>query len=301
MKLKAPVLIVLVLLISAVVFAALLIRPASQEEPPPDKITVGDTLYLTEEYLSGCVFAALKNYSSVSRINQAGLNATAAALYSSLLYLYETNSLDRDVFPSLEYMSSEDAVKYYGAAYQGFNTMVHSAVRYAMSVKVTYNGSSVYLPVCRISSGALIDPSECNMNMPWAKKLYCVTDRSEPRYSGSCQLTSDGFSAVFLSRFPSAVLPPDVESWISDIVTDKDGNVLSISAGGVTMTGWEFCSMFGIRSVCFEMTYSQRLFSFTSKGDGGSIGMSVSAAMQLGARGDSAEQILLSFFNVEVK
>ncbi|MCH5324092.1 MAG: hypothetical protein J1E39_02660 [Eubacterium sp.] len=302
MKVKIPVLIVIAILIAGIAAAAVIAAEPQlpEEPPPPEQITVGDTPYITADYLSGCIFAALKNYSSVSQINQQGLNATAAVLYSSLLYLYEINSLDRDVFPCVEYMSMEEAAEYYGSAYQEFNIMVRSAAKYAMNVNVTYGGENVFLPLCRISSGALIDPAECNMNMPWCKKLYCLTDRDEPRYSGGCQLTSDGFTAVFLTRFPSAVLPPDIGGWISDIKTDTDGNVLSVSAGGVTMSGWEFCQLFGIRSVCFEMTYTDRLFSFTSKGDGGSAGISVAAAMQLGARGDSAEEIIKTFFEVDI-
>ena len=295
-----------VVIISAVVLTAaaviafiplLLPKPAV----PPDTFIVGENSYPAEDYLTGCILAQLKNYSSSAEINDSGISAVAAALYSSLIYLDQKGELNRDVFPSVEYMPPDEAEEYYGFSYDSFEKTARAAARYAMSLDISYNGQRVFLPVCRISSGALIAPAGCGLDMPWLKKLSCLTDRSEPRYDGGCQLSADGFSGIFLARFKTAVLSADPSNWITDIKTDPDGNVLSLVVGKINMSGWEFCSIFGIRSVCFELTYFDRLFSFTTKGDGGSIGMSTAAAMQLGARGQSPEEILSTFFDVEVK
>lgn len=301
MKLKNILLAVLALLPIVTAGVMLIIGNLNQEKPLPEgKFTVRGKEYGTEEYLTGCVYAMLKNYSSAEDIDPAGLNAAAAAEMSSLRYLISVGGLESGVFPKLEYMSGEEAREYYGGGYASIEKAVKDAVSYALDTRLTYEGKDVFLPVCRISSGALIDPDDCGLEMPWLKKLYCLSDSKEPRYSGACQLTADGFSSVLLGRYPTLVLPPDTESWITDIVTDEDKNVLSVRAGGIDMSGWEFCSIFGIRSVCFELSYSQGLFSFSSKGDGGSIGMSVSAAMKLGETGKTAEEIIKTFFDVEI-
>ncbi len=296
MKLKIFIAAAVLLLAAAAIF---FVCSVGQKPAPPATVTVRGREYDTEEYLVGCILAQLKNYSSADETNEEGLDCVAAALYCSLLYLYETNGLDRTVFPALEYMSREEAEKYYGEQYLSMSKAAENAAKNALSSNVTYQGRHVYLPVCRISSGALIDPSDCNMDMPWTKKLYCAADRSEPRYSGSCQMTSEGFSSLFLGRFSDKALPPDEASWISSVNTDADGNVLSVCVGGITVSGWEFCRMFGIRSVCFEVTYSSGVFSFVSKGDGDGTGMSVAAVMKLAQSGRTADEILRTFFEVD--
>ena len=46
------------------------------------------------------------------------------------------------------------------------------------------------------------------------------------------------------------------------------------------------------------MSYTQRLYSFTTKGDGCNTGMSVYSALKLSERGYTAEQILDEIYDL---
>ena len=62
------------------------------------------------------------------------------------------------------------------------------------------------------------------------------------------------------------------------------------------MSAEEFRRIFSVRSPAFEISYTQRLYSFETKGDGCNMGMSVYSAVRLSMRGYKAEEILREFF-----
>ena len=101
-----------------------------------------------------------------------------------------------------------------------------------------------------------------------------------------------------LTEYPSLVIPPDESRWISGIRCDNDGNVLRLNVCGIEMSCEQFRRLFGIRSAAFDMSYTQRLYSFTTKGDGCNTGMSVYSALKLSERGYTAEQILDEFYDL---
>ena len=99
-----------------------------------------------------------------------------------------------------------------------------------------------------------------------------------------------------LTAYPSLIIPPDESKWISDIRRDADGNALSLNVCGIDMSCEEFRRLFDIRSPAFEMSYTQRLYSFDIRGDGCNSGMSVYSALMLSKRGYSCKEILNEFY-----
>lgn len=292
------------LLIAALAAAAILpiilmIVISSGEKPDyySQTITSSGKEYSYREYLVGCIMSALAfTDEPPCEKDTAGINATAAAINSSLIYLVRTDSIDHIGFPSLDMMNADEQKSHFGEELDTYLAAAQTAADYAMSVNITYEGKNVFLPVCRISSGGLISRSD----MPWVKKLYCPRDKYAAYYNGGCQLTCDGIAAVLLSRYSDMILSPDKANWISDIKCDDSGNVLSLNVCGINMSGSEFAELFGIRSICFEMSYSEGLYTFTTKGDGCSTGLSVYAALQLSRSGQSEKEILDTFFNVSI-
>ena len=268
----------------------------------PENVTVNDTVYSYRDFLKGCILEQLKSLDEPpTDADAAGINAAGAAIHSSIVYLYGINGLSRDCFPCVKFMSEKECAEHFGENAERYISAADCAADYALCTRISYNGRNVFLPVCRISSGALTDPADAGLDMPWLKKLYCPRDKYAAGYSGGCQLTSGGLSQILLAKYPDIVLPPETDSRISDIRTDGGGNVLSLAVCGINMSGYEFCRMFGIRSVCFEMTCSQGLYTFTTKGDGDSIGMSVYAAVQMSRSGSNEKEILNTFYNADVE
>ena len=84
--------------------------------------------------------------------------------------------------------------------------MPKAAAEYAISLNLTVQKSTAFLPVCRISSGITISPEDSGN--PLVKKLYCEKDKSAEYYHSTCQLTADGIAEIMLTAYPSLIIPP---------------------------------------------------------------------------------------------
>lgn len=299
-KVKSGYIILIALLIAAALIPLAVMYFSSRPEKTQaiQQIEAGGIQYSYREYLVGCIMDKLAFLNSApSENDMEGIYAVGSAVNSSLHYLVQTDRLQGGGLFSLEYMPEDKRNEHFGNELKQYLNAAEKAADYALKTEITYNGSGVFLPVCRISSGALIETPD----MPWVKKLYCPRDKSAVYYSGGCQLTSNGIAEILLSDFSGLILSPDESEWITDIICDENKNVLSLNVCGIKMSGFEFRRMFEIRSVCFEMTYSQGLYSFKTKGDGDSTGMSVFAAVELSKSGYTAPDILDTFYDIDIK
>ena len=284
-------------LIAALPVIILLCFSAKSERARPQTVTYRNTEYAYKEFLTGCVLNELKTLDSPPGDEDTeGINAVAMALDCSARYLLKTGKALDGGYPRLDYTDEREGLSHFGAELPTYRKYAEKSAEYALSQNFTVNGNFVFLPVCRISSGAMISPDDCKN--PYVKKLYCEKDKTADYYNGSCQLTADGIAEIMLTAYSSLVIPPDESKWISNISRDGDGNVLGLSVCGIRMSCEEFRSLFDIRSPSFDISYTQRLYSFTTRGDGCNSGMSVYSALKLSERGYSAEQILREFYNL---
>lgn len=273
----------------------LLCFSTSPEQPRPQSVMYCGTEYAYKEFIAGCVLDRLKMLDEPPTDKDTeGINAVASALDCSTRYLLRAGKALDSGYPRLDHMDEKEELAHFGAELSTYRKYAEKAAEYALSH--TLISDAVFLPVCRISSGVLISPEDCGN--PYVKKLYCEKDKTAGYYIGSCQLTADGIAEIMLTEYPSLVIPPDESQWISDIIRDDDGNVLRLNICGIEMSCEQFRRLFGIRSPAFEMSYTQRLYSFTTRGDGSDTGMSVYSALKLSERGYTAEQILDEFYNL---
>ena len=263
----------------------------------PQTVMYENTEYAYKEFLTGCVLSSLRSLDEPPYDKTAeGVNAVAKAVECSARYLYKTSKAFDSGYPRLDFMSEKEGLQHFGAELSTYRRYAERAVELALSQELTVNGEAVFLPVCPVSSGALISPEDCGN--PYVKKLYCEKDKTADYYNGSCQLTADGIAEIMLTAYPSLIIPPDESKWISGMEKDADGNVLRLDVCGINMSCEEFRRLFEIRSPSFDISYTQRLYSFTTRGDGCNTGMSVYSALKLSERGYTSEQILREFYNL---
>ncbi len=267
------------------------------EQIRPQTVMYGGIEYTYKEFLTGCILSSLEMLDEPPDDDDAeGIKAVASALDCSARYLLRAGKTLDGGYPSLEHTDEREGLSHFGAELSTYRKYAEKAAEYAISYDINVGGEAVFLPICRISSGALISPYDSGN--PYVKKLYCEKDKAADFYIGSCQLTADGIAEIMLTEYPSLVIPPDESRWISDIRCDNDGNVLRLNVCGIEMSCEQFRRLFGIRSAAFDMSYTQRLYSFTTKGDGCNTGMSVYSALKLSERGYTAEQILDEFYDL---
>lgn len=284
-------------LIAAMPVIILLCFSAKTEQTRPQSVTYHNTEYAYKEFLTGCVLNELKSLDgSPDDKDTEGINAVAMALDCSLRYLCNAQKALDSGYPCVDYMDERAGLAHFGAELPTYRKYAEKAADYAILQDFMVNGKAVYLPVCRISSGTMISPDDCKN--PYVKKLYCEKDKTADYYNGSCQLTADGIAEIMLTEYPSLIIPPDESKWISNINRGSDGNVLGLNVCGINMSCEEFRRLFDIRSPSFDISYTQRLFCFTTRGDGCNSGMSVYSALKLSERGYSAERILGEFYNL---
>lgn len=284
-------------LIAALPVVILMCFTGESTDIRPDSVMYKGVEYAYKDFLTGCILSELQTLDEPpSDKTTEGINAVATALDCSLRYLCKAGKSLDGGYPCLEYIGEKEGLQHFGAELSVYRKYAEKSAEYAMSQNFTVNGTAVFLPVCRISSGALISPEDSGN--PYVKKLYCEKDKTADYYKGSCQLTADGIAEIMLTEYPSLIIPPDESKWISNIRRDSDGNVLRLDVCGINMSCEEFRRLFDIRSPSFEMNYTQRLYSFDIRGDGCNTGMSVYSAVKLAERGYSALQILEEFYNL---
>ena len=262
---------------------------------PKEMEYLGKT-YSARDFLVGCIMYNMTVLSEPPKKNQQeGINAAACCLKSSVIYLYSKNQLSRESFPAVYFIDCTEASLYFGSDYPYYLSSAEQAADYALSENT---GRALFLPVCPLSSGALIDPACVSLDMPHIRRLYCPKDEGAEFFEGGCQLTENGIAEKLLSAFPSLIIPPVEKSMITDIKTDDSGNVLSLDCCGIKMSGYQFIRLFDIRSVNFKMSRSQNLYSFRTKGVGDSTGMSFYAALKLSEAGKGSDEIINTFFSL---
>lgn len=293
----------IILLVFAVLFTGVyLLYRLSAAKPslaPPKSITVNGTEYPYKQYLIGCVMNNLcyQDFTggAPSPSDTAGINAVARAVHSSLMYLYQRQALEAGGLYSVKFLPPIEQEQYFGERLSEFKKYAEAAAEYAVKNPLTINGEYGFFPVCRISNGALIAVE----GLSHTKSLYCNMDKAAVYYNGECQLTAEGIAERVLSRYTDMVLSPDRKSWITDIKADSTGNVLSVNLCGLTVSGFEAAEILGLKSVCFEIAYTENVYSFKTKGVGNSCGMSVYSALLLSRSGKTEEEITKTFYNAE--
>ncbi len=289
-------LVVALLALAAAVPVFILVFAVNKPAEPPSTVIYGAESREIGELLTGCVLDSLKSLDCAPlKADTEGIRAVAMAHYCTLLYFSQNNIDVKTSVYRPDYMSNELAEEYFGEEADIYISCAKQAAEYALSTDITYDGSHVILPVCRISSGALISPDDSGF--PWVKQLYCTKDPNADCYEGSCQYTADGIAELMIENYPSLIITPDDSKWLSGVVTDKNGSILSLNVCGITMSGEEFRRLLSLRSPAAEISYTQRLFTFRTKGDGCNTGMSVYSAIRLARSGLTANEILAEFYS----
>lgn len=300
-KEKFPLIITIMTMLVIIALMLLIFLPAIKKittpaPAMPEEVTYCGKVYSARDFLVGCIMYNMTVLSEPPNKNQQeGINAAACCLKSSVIYLCSRNQLSRESFPAVYFVDCTDASIYFGSDYPYYLESAEKAADYALSRDDT---KALFLPVCPLSSGGLIDPASVSLDMPHIKRLYCPKDEGSPFFEGSCQLTENGIAEKLLSAFPSLIIPPVEKSMITDIKTDDSGNVLSLNCCGINMSGFQFIRLFDIRAVNFKMSRSQNLYTFRTRGVGDSIGMSFNAALKLSESGMSCDEIMNTFFSL---
>ncbi|MCC8128367.1 MAG: stage II sporulation protein D [Clostridiales bacterium] len=122
------------------------------------------------------------------------------------------------------------------------------------------------------------------------------SEADTPNYYSVVSFSAQEFSALFLAAYPDADLSGDCSGWFGAAETDGSGAVLSVSVGGVEVTGSELRTLCSLRSPHFEVECGTDTVTFYVTGYGHGVGMSQYGANTMAAAGSSYQEILAHYY-----
>lgn len=278
--------------------------PSTPPSPEEEGFTLYDTA--TGETFSVSVSeflpAALACEMDLSAPEEA-LKAQAVALYSFYSYQKAKNQGESADFACdsanwLVYVPQSAMEERWG---EDFSTYYQKLTDIVSSVKgqlLTWEGSPICAAFFSISGGN----TESAFHV-WGEDFPYLQSQSSP---GDCfaagYLSQVSLTAEEVRQKAEELWSGEVdfsgpeEDWICALDISPSGYVNSAQVGGRTCTGEELREVFGLRSACFQLAYSQGTFQFTVHGWGHGVGMSQAGAIFLANQGAGYQEILAHYY-----
>ena len=238
------------------------------------------------------------------------LEALKAQAVAERTYLYyrmasapKENHPDADVCTDpaccTAWLSETDARAKWGDKFDQCEVKIQQAVTDTDGQVVLYEGAPIMAVFHSSSAGATAASGDV-----WAAELpYLVSVKSPespdsvPNYYSVNTFTAESFRTAFLAAHPEAKLSGDTGGWIRDVLLTDTGRVASATVGGVSITGKELRSLYGLRSTAFTVEASGDSVIFRVTGYGHGVGMSQYGANELAKEGKTWQEILQWYYN----
>ena len=234
------------------------------------------------------------------------LKAQAAAERTYLYYRMSTapkgNHPNADVCTDpgccTSWLSEEDARAKWGEKFDQYEAKVQQAVADTDGQVVLYDGAPIMAVFHSSSAGATAGSGEVwTAELPYLVSVKSPEDSdSVPNYYSVNTFTAEEFRAAFQKAHPEAKLSGDTSGWIGDVVLTDAGRVSSAVVGGVTVTGKELRSLYGLRSTAFTVEADGKSVTFHVTGYGHGVGMSQYGANALAKEGKTWQEILQWYY-----
>ena len=117
-----------------------------------------------------------------------------------------------------------------------------------------------------------------------------------PNFLTEAAFSAEALRETLLRERPEAVFSGDPAEWLGETRRSETGRVASVELGGETFTGQELRSLFGLRSACFTLEYTETGFLFRVEGFGHGVGMSQYGAEVMARGGASWRDVLAHYY-----
>jgi len=250
------------------------------------------------EYLQGVVRAEMP----VSFLPEA-LKAQAVAARTYCLYQRAQNAdkhLQADVCTDSTccqaWLDSASAAEKWGEEADRYADKIAQAVSDTDGLVCLYQGELIDAV---FFSSALGKTSSAGVvwgkDVPYLASVNSPEGEEVPELRTVVTFPKDEFIGRFLTAHPEASFSDTPEHWIGVPETDDAGAVLAISIGGVTVTGGEVRSLYGLRSTRFQVETGENII-FSVSGYGHGVGMSQYGANALARQGKTFAEILQWYY-----
>ena len=196
------------------------------------------------------------------------------------------------------WLSETDARAKWGDKFDQCEVKIQQAVTDTDGQVVLYEGAPIMAVFHSSSAGATAASGDV-----WAAELpYLVSVKSPedadsvPNYYSVNTFTAEEFRTIFCKAYPEAKLSGDTGGWVKDVLLTDTGRVASATVGGVSVTGKELRSLYGLRSTAFTVEAAGDSVTFRVTGYGHGVGMSQYGANALAKEGKTWREILQWYY-----
>ncbi|MEG1448677.1 MAG: stage II sporulation protein D [Oscillospiraceae bacterium] len=288
-----------------------------QDKPKTNtiKIDINETLRIknndTEEieevsqrdYVIGAVCAEMPPSFHKEALKAQAVASHTYALYNKSLSKNKDFNFTANPQQFKGYAKYDDIKERYGNNFEEYYGKVKDAVDEVFEDILVYD-DRVILSCYHAMSNGTTETAEnvWNESLPYLKPVESEGDLLNPRYEEDIVYTEKEAENLLKSHFPDIKLINDKSKWFNILENSDSGYVKKIKVGDTETTGPEVRKIFDLRSACFDITFENEQFTFTTKGYGHGVGLSQVGSDFLARQGKSYDEILLHYFtDAEIK
>lgn len=196
------------------------------------------------------------------------------------------------------YISRSDAQARWGLNAGKYTKKIEEAVAATDGLGILYQGKPIQALFFSSAPGKTVDAvAVWGNSVDYLKSVDSPEGKEVPNYQSQVVLTTEEVRSALLGSYPAANLSGPPESWFSGAQLGPGGTVTSILAGGVSLTGGQVRSLFGLRSAAFTVDFDGKdTFTFHVTGHGHGVGMSQYGANTMASEGATFGDILTWYY-----
>lgn len=253
------------------------------------------------EYIIGCVAAEMSaNYHTEALKAQAVASYTYAKKTCEQNWKYKDPSLgEADITDSPAthqgYLDRAERKEKWGEKSDEYEAKITAAVDEVIGIYLSYDSETALAVYHAISAGSTQSAKSLwGSSIPYLTSVESPGDRLSPDYVSVLEFTQPEFKK--LAKKCGAKLDGDSEKWLGKTEKTEEGYVTGIILGSEKISGSKVRDVFGLRSLCFDVEYTNGKFVFTCYGYGHGVGMSQYGADYLARQGFSWQEILGHYY-----
>lgn len=253
------------------------------------------------EYVIGCVAAEMS-----AQYHSEALKAQAVSCYTYAKKVCEQNRKhkdsdleDADITDSPDthqgYLSEEKRKEKWDEKFDEYEAKITAAVDEVLGCYLSYNDETALAVYHAISAGRTQSAYDLwNSEIPYLISVESAGDRLSPDYKSTVEFEKSEFKKLIAKC--GVKLEGNADEWLDDAEKDSGGYVSYLTVGGSRISGTKIREEFKLRSLCFDVKYSEGKFIFTCCGYGHGVGMSQYGADYMARQGFSWKEILLHYY-----
>lgn len=251
-----------------------------------------------EDYLWGVVAAEMPaSFEGEALKAQACAARTYTVIQQNAAARHEGADICADSTCCQAWVEREAAQARWGLNAGEYTQKITSAVAGTDGLGILYGGAPIQALFFSSAAGKTVDAAQVWGNaVDYLVSVDSPEGEEVPNYHSRVELTAGEVRKAVLAAYPGADLTGAESGWFRDIFRSEGGSVRSLVLGGVTLSGSQVRSLFGLRSAAFEVEWDGEKFVFSVTGYGHGVGMSQYGANAMAKAGSSFRDILTWYY-----